>query len=538
MEWFDYIIVGAGSAGCVIANRLVTAGYTVCLLEAGPVDSNFFIHMPVGFVKTLANPALTWQFRTEPSVGSGGRSIVVPQGKTLGGSSSVNGMVFVRGQPNDYNSWAQRGNRGWSYEDVLPYFRRIESRLAPHDARYRGAQGLVPISDPDWRHPLCEAFIDGAASVGIPRNSDYNGATQEGAGYYQRNIRKARRVSSARAYLYPVMKNSSLKVLTNCRATAIRFEGKKAVGVAYKIGNTADEVRARREVILSAGAINTPRLLELSGVGNPEILAAAGVSTVHALPGVGENLADHYSPRLMAKAKNIDTINEMVRGPRLAKQMVNWLIGRPSILGLSAVVCHAFGRSDPALDAPDFTIIFTPASYKGGKLGVLEDHPGMTIGPWQMRPQSTGFVHIRNADLDSEPVVQPNYLDHENDRRVLISAIRVARLILHSGPMAPYFDYETLPGADAETDDELLAFARAYGSTSYHMAGSCRMGPVDGRNTVVDADLRVHGLEALRIADTSILPSMVSANTYATSLLVGEKAAASILASAQIQKAA
>lgn len=538
MDWFDYVIIGAGTAGCVIANRLVTAGHTVCVFEAGPVDRNVFIHLPVGFVKTLANPSLTWQFRTEPSAGSGGRSINLPQGKTLGGSSSVNGMVFVRGQPNDYDGWAQRGNRGWSYDDVLPYFRQIESRLAPHDPRFRGSEGPVPISDPDWRHPLCEAFIEGAESVGIPRSTDYNGAVQEGAGYYQRTIRNARRVSAAGAYLHPVMNNPHLKVLTNCRATSIGFDGKRATGVAYRLGETTGEVKARREVIISAGAINSPRLLELSGVGNPQILSAASVSLVHALPGVGENLVDHYSPRMIAKAKNIETINEMVRGPRFAKQVVNWLIGRPSVLGLSAVVCHAFGRSDPTLDAPDFTIIFSPASSTSGRLGVLDKHPGMTIGPWQMRPQSTGHVHIRSADINSDPVVQPNYLEHENDRRVLVAAIRVARSILHSAPMAPYFQSEVVPGADAVSDDELLAFARAYGSTSYHMAGSCRMGPAKDRNTVVDAELRVHGLDALRVADASILPTMVSANTHATSLLVGEKAAAAILASARLQDAA
>lgn len=538
MERYDYVIVGAGTAGCVIANRLVTAGYTVCLLEAGPVDRNFFIHLPVGFVKTLANPNLVWQFHTEPSAGSGGRQIYLPQGKTLGGSSSVNGMVFVRGQPNDYNAWAQRGNRGWSYEDVLPFFRKIENRLAPLDPQYRGDDGPMPVSDPDWRHQLCEAFIDGAASLGMPRNPDYNGPVQEGAGYYQRTIRGRWRVSAARGYLHPVMSNPRLRLLINCRATSIRFEGKRATGVAYLIGGRKAEAMATREVIVSAGAINSPRLLELSGMGSPDILSAAGIQTVHALPGVGENLVDHYSPRMLARAKNIDTINEMVRGVGLAREVFNWMLGRPSVLGLSAVVCHAFGRSDPALDVPDFTIIFTPASNKNGRLGVLEDHPGMTIGPWQMRPRSTGHVHIRSADIQDDPVIQPNYLSHEEDKRVLLAAIRVARTILHSPPMAPYFDTETLPGADAVSDDELLAFARQYGSTSYHMAGSCRMGPAADGDTVVDSNLCVHGIEALRVADASIIPAMVSANTYATSLLIGEKAAAAIIASARLKDAA
>jgi choline dehydrogenase len=538
MERFDYVIVGAGSAGCVVANRIINAGYTVCLLEAGPVDRNFFIHMPAGVVKTLLNPQLVWQFETEPTEGTGGRSLYLPQGKTLGGSSSVNGMVFVRGLPNDYNSWAQRGNPGWSYADVLPFFRKAENRLAPHDPDYRGAAGAIPITDADWRHPLCDAFIDGAESVGIPRAVDYNGAVQEGAGYYQRTIRNARRISAARGYLYPVLKHPNLKLVTNCRVTSVNFDGKRAKGVSYLLGGKSVEVLADREVILSAGAINTPRLLELSGVGNPEILKAAGITPVHELSGVGENLADHYSPRMVAKARDVVTVNEMVRGPRLAHQFLNWMIGRPSIFGLSAVVCHAFGKSDPVLDDPDFTIIFSPSSSTAGKLGVFDKHPGMTIGPWQMRPQSTGSVHIRNGDINNTPIVQPNYLSHETDRRTLVAAIRVARSILQSGPMARYFDSEVLPGADAQTDDELLAFARQYGSTSFHVAGSCRMGPVHDPNTVVDAELRVHGLQGLRVADASIMPSMVSGNTYATTLLIGEKAAASILATASLQKAA
>ena len=541
MDSFDYVIVGAGSAGCVIANRLVSAGHSVCVLEAGPVDRNFFIHLPVGFVKTLVNPALTWQFRTEPSLGSGGRAIPLPQGKTLGGSSSVNGMVFVRGQPDDYDGWAQRGNPGWGYADVLPHFRAIESRLAPHDADFRGSTGPLPISDPDWRHPLCQAFIDGAAIVGIPANADYNGARQEGAGYYQRTIRRGRRVSAARAYLYPVLKNPRLKVMTGCRVTAIRMEGRKATGVAYRRGGFAGEVAVQREVIVSAGAINSPRLLELSGIGNPDILSAAGVRPLHHLPGVGENLADHYSPRLVARVRNIETINELARGRRLGGQFARWLVGRPSVLGLSAVICHAFGRSDPALDAPDFTIIFSPASSSEGKLGVFDDYPGMTIGPWQMRPHSTGHVHIRNADLDADPVIQPNYLADERDQRVLLAAIKVTRAILRSVPMARFFESEVVPGVQVVSDEDLLAFAQTRGSTSYHMAGSCRMGPADQAeqgNTVVNHELKVHGIDGLRIVDTSIMPSIVSANTYATSLLIGEMGAAAILADARMQDAA
>ncbi|CAH1654769.1 MULTISPECIES: GMC family oxidoreductase N-terminal domain-containing protein [unclassified Chelatococcus] len=529
MDVFDYVIIGGGSAGCVIANRLVTAGASVCVLEAGPVDSNFFIHMPVGFVKTLFNPSLIWQFYSEPSEGSGGRKLYAPQGKTLGGSSSVNGMVYVRGQANDYNAWAQSGNRGWGYADVLPYFRRIESRMAPHDPNYRGSKGLLPVTDPDWRHPLCEAFIAGAQSIGLPRNADYNGATQEGTGYYQRTIAGSRRISAARAYLYPVMKKPNIRVLTDAQASSLILDGKRVVGVSYRRGGVASEVRARREVIVSAGAINTPRLLQLSGIGNPDVLTRAGVTVRHALNGVGENLSDHYSPRLVASVKNIGTINGLVKGPRLMSEFLRWSLRKPSVLALSAAVCYAFGRSDPALDAPDYTIIFTPASYKDGQLGVLDDYPGITAGAWQMRPESTGYVHITSADVNTAPTIQPNYLAAEKDRRVLLHAIRSARRILQSQPMAAYYDAERLPGASLQTDDELLDFARRYGSSTYHLAGSCRMGPSTARNTVVDDQLRVHGLENLRIADSSVIPAMVSANTYATALLIGEKAADFIL---------
>nr|WP_314256827.1 GMC family oxidoreductase N-terminal domain-containing protein [uncultured Devosia sp.] len=524
MKSFDYVIVGGGSAGCVIANRLVTSGATVCVLEAGPVDSNIFIHVPVGFVKTLHNPSLIWQFQTEGSDGTGGRKLYAPQGKTLGGSSSVNGMVFVRGQVDDYNGWAQRGNRGWGYDDVLPYFRRIENRLAEHDPKYRGSDGMLPITDPDWKHPLCEAFIDGAASQGMPRNADYNGPIQLGSGYYQRSIRKARRVSAARAYLYPVMKNDNLEVVTDAQAKSIVLEGKKAVGVRFSRRGQDMEVRANREVLICSGAINSPKLLQLSGIGDPDKLKAAGVEVKHALPGVGLNLSDHYSPRMVARAKNTETINNMVTGTRLLGQIARWVTGQPSVLGLSAAVCYAFGKSDPSLDAPDFTLIFTPASYKGGQLGTLDDFPGMTCGAWQMRPESTGYTHIKSADFREAPTIQPNYIEADNDKRVMLAAMRAARKVLQSGPMSDYYDSEALPGSDVQSDDELLHFARQYGSSTYHLAGSCRMGPSSDPTAVVDDQLRVYGLEGLRVADSSILPSMVSANTYASAMLVGEKA--------------
>ena len=532
MESFDYVIVGGGSAGCVIANRLVQAGASVCVLEAGPVDRNPFIHMPAGFVRTLFNPAITWQFQAEPSAWTGGRAVSTTQGRTLGGSSSVNGMVFVRGQSDDYDVWAQRGNRGWSYASVLPYFRRIERRISDDaDDRYRGREGNLPVTDVDWSHPLCEAFIAGAQGLGFPRNPDYNGATQAGVGYYQRVIHRTRRISAARAYLYPVMKQANLRVITSAQAAAILLEGRRATGVSYRLEGdpTLRSVHATKEVIVSAGAANSPKLLQLSGIGDPDLLGQHGIATTHALKAVGENLSDHYSPRIVARAKNVRTINGMVTGPRLAGQLMRWAMRKPSVLSLSAAVVYAFGQSEPSLHAPDYTVIFTPASYKEGKLGSLDNYPGMTCGAWQMRPESTGYVRIRSANPAEPPIIQPNYLSAEKDRQVLLRAIRAARDILATPELAPYYDMEMMPGSGKVSDADLLEFARNYGSSTYHLCGACRMGAEGDQSAVVDDQLRVHGMVGLRVADSSVMPAIVSANTYATTLMIGEKASDLIL---------
>ncbi len=532
MDQFDYVIVGGGSAGSVLANRLTGAGASVCVLEAGPRDRNPFIHIPAGFVKTLHDASITWRFQSEPSEWTGGRRLEATQGRVLGGSSSINGMVFVRGQSGDYDGWSRRGNRGWSYAEVLPYFKRLERRIGPADERYRGRAGPLPVTDPQWRHPLCEAFIAGAVRLGFPRNPDYNGATQEGVGYYQRVIDRDRRVSAARAFLYPAQKSDALVVRTDAPATAILFEGKRAVGVRYLHGGpgaAVREVRARKEVIVSCGTFNTPKLLQLSGVGPGPLLQSHGIEVRHPLAGVGENLSDHYTPRIVARAKGTLSINNFATGPRLLGEIAKWSLGRPSILGLSAAVVYAFGRSQPQLDAPDFTVIFTPASFREGFLGKLDTFPGMTSGAWQMRPRSLGYVRIASADPLAAPVIQPNYLAHEEDRRVLLAAIRTARRILATPELAPFYEREALPGVDWTSDDELLDFARRYGSSCYHFAGTCRMGPESDPTAVVDHELRVRGLEGLRVVDASIMPTMPSANTYASTLMIAEKGADLIL---------
>jgi choline dehydrogenase len=528
-DLFDYVIVGSGAAGSVLAHRLTEdPGVKVCVLEAGPPDRHPFIHVPGGFMKMLFNPDFTWQFKTEPSDGSGGRAIPTTQGRTLGGSSSINGMVYNRGQRADLDSWAQRGNRGWGYVDMLPYYKRTERRIGIADERIHGRDGNLPVTDIDWIHPICEAFMAGAVGAGIPRCADYNsGDRQEGVGYFQRAIHRGWRHSAARVFLHPARATGRLEVRTDARARAVLFDGKRAIGVSYvneRDRSTAHAVRARREVVLCCGTANTAKLLQISGVGPGPLLASIGVPVVHELRGVGENFRDHYSARLVARVRNSITINELARGMGLAGQIMRWMMGKPSILALSPSLVHWFWKSDASMDQPDLQGVFSPASYKQGFVGLLDDYPGMTCGVWQHRPESVGYVRARSADPFADPIIQPNYLADPIDRRVLLAGMRLARQLLHTPQLAPYFDGDMLPPAEVETDDELLDFARQYGSTAYHLIGTARMGPASDPTAVVDDELRVHGIEALRVADASIMPTMPSANTYATTMMIAEKA--------------
>ncbi|MEM9139087.1 MAG: GMC family oxidoreductase N-terminal domain-containing protein, partial [Pseudomonadota bacterium] len=457
MDTFDYIIIGAGSAGCVLANRLsVDPGTSVCVLEAGGRDWHPFIHMPAGFIKTYAMPSVNWMYKMEPSEGTAGRAIAAPRGKTLGGSSSINGHIYNRGQAADFDHWAQRGNRGWGYADVLPYFRRLERRIGAGEETYRGRSGGLTVTDIDWSHPLCEAFIEGCVENGIPRNLDYNGETQEGVAYAQRTIDKGRRVSAARAFLHPASKRRNLDVRTRAHVTGLTLDGKRVTGVTYTKGGRGGapvEIRARREVILSGGAYNSPQVLQLSGIGDPDHLSDLGIPVVHALPGVGRNLRDHYAPRLTARVKNIGTINERVRGLGLMKELVSYATRRKGILALSPTLIYCFWRSHPGVDQPDIQMTFTPASYAEGVQGTLEDAPGMTCAPWQQRPEASGYCRITSADPFEAPVINPNYLGAETDRQVVVRAMRLARTLLASRPLAPYYEREDFPGPEVETDD-------------------------------------------------------------------------------------
>lgn len=526
-DTFDYVIVGSGAAGSILANRLSADGATVCVLEAGPPDNSPFLHIPAGFIKAVFNKKYAWQFSSEGTAQTNGRRVPIPQGRTLGGSTSINGLVYNRGQAADFDHWASLGNPGWAYADVLPYFKSMERRVGGDD-RYRGRQGELPVTDIDWIHPLCEAFIAGAVEQGIPRNPDYNGAEQAGVGYFQRTISNGWRMSTAKCFLKPAMARKNLDVRTYAQATRVLFEGTRAVGVAYchpAHPSRVRAVRASREVIVACGAINTPKLLQLSGIGPADLLRQHGIDVVRDLPGVGENLSDHYSVRIVARVKNSKTMNELVKGFSLAGQISRWMMKRPSIMALSPSLLHYFWKSTPELTAPDLQGVFTPASYKEGYVGVLDDFPGMTAGVWQHRPDSRGQVRIQSADPLQDPIILANYLADERDQVTLVRGIRLARRLLQSQALAPFSDGEALPGPLCESDSELLDFARRFGVSSYHVNGTARMGPADDKYAVVDAQLRVHGVQNLRVIDSSVMPSMPSANICAATMMIGNKAA-------------
>ena len=529
---FDYVIVGAGTAGSILTNRLSADGARVCLLEAGPEDYHPFIHIPAGYIKNIYSRKLTWNFKSKPTQHTANRSFILPQGRVIGGSSSINGLNHVRGQPSDYDGWSQLGNQGWSYSEVLPYFKRSEKRIGLGNDEVRGRDGELPVTDLDLIHPTCEAFIEGAASLGIPRNPDYNRGDLAGLGYFQRNIHKGLRYSSSKAFLNPVRRLQNVEVRTNAQASSIIFDGNLAVGVRYVRGNrkgAIHEVRARCEVILCAGALNTPKLLQLSGVGPADLLKERGIEIQADLRGVGTNLQDHYGVRMVAQLKGVRTFNTMAQGFPLGLEILKWVFRRPSVIAVSPSLVHLFWKSSEQLELPDLEYVMTPASFRESTVGLLDKAPGMTLGVWQMRPKSRGYVKVLSRDIFEPPDINPNYLSDSYDQEILLRSIKLGRKLMATAPLQPYLEGTTNPHQSLQTDDELLNWARQEGITVYHMVGSARMGPDSDPEAVVDSQLRVKKLEKLRVADASIMPGLISGNTNAAVMMIAEKAADMIL---------
>lgn len=536
-EW-DYIIVGAGSAGCVLANRLsADPSNRVLLLEAGRKDDSPYIPIPVGFYKLLTSKEYNWGFWTEPEAGTGNRAIATPRGKTLGGSSSINGLLYVRGQPLDYDTWAQFGNRGWSYESVLPYFRRSETFVDGGDES-RGTDGPLSVTTTTEKHPLLDAWVDAAEAEGYPRNADYNDGDQEGFGYYQLTMRRGKRASTARAFLHPVMDRPNLTVETRAFATGLILDGRRAVGIRYTVDGRAREARARGEVILSAGAVQSPQLLELSGIGQGALLKSHGIDVVHDLPGVGENYRDHYGTRMRWRVTQPVTLNQLTRGLPFVKELARYALFGEGILTYGAGAVHGFVKSRPDMEAPDVQFHLAHASYADAATRKLEKEPGMTLAVCQLRPESMGTIHIKSPDPATPPAIVGNFLSNPIDVDALVEGMKIGRRIAGASPLDAYRGPEMTPGPDCTADADFERYARETGQTLYHIAGTAKMGPAGDRMAVVDDRLRVHGMEGLRVIDASIMPTLVSGNTNAATIMVAEKGADLILEDARARTAA
>ena len=529
MQTYDYIVVGAGSAGAAVAHRLSADAHNkVLLLEAGPA-SHPWSRIPIGYAKLLTNPAANWLYSSEPEANTNGRSIPVPRGKMLGGSSSINGMAFVRGQAQDFDTWSQMGNQGWSYDDVLPFFKRMERYEADGDDRYRGRDGPLRVTNPEPRDPLFATLIAAAGQVGIPHNPDYNGASQEGIAMSQATIASRQRMSTARCYLDPIRGRQNLHIETDALTESVLIEGKRCIGVRYSVRGEAREARAGREVVISAGTINSPQLLELSGIGDPERLRNLGIEVRQGLPGVGENLRDHYAPRTRwAIGTKGVTFNDRARGLGMVWQALRYAVSGRGLLGAVGAPIRAFVRSREGLEAPDLLLGWVPMLTELGPKGPkISRQSGVTCYAHPMRPESKGHIHIQSSDPRRPPAINFNFLSSSIDAELTVRAVRIARAVMTAPAMVPLQVTEIAPGTMQTTDDEIIGWVKRVAETTYHPVGTCKMG--NDAMAVVDARLRVHGIAGLRVADASIMPTLTSGNTNAPSIMIGEKAADMVL---------
>ena len=527
-ERADYIVIGAGSAGCVVASRLSEdPKVNVILLEAGPKDRHPMIHVPAGIRTLLEHPVINWNYSSEPEDGSGGRRIHWPRGKVLGGSSSINGMLYVRGNPADYDGWAQRGCNGWGYDDVLPFFMKSEDfRGDGGDEKYRSKGGPLVVEDYRTILPITHKFIEAAQQAGFPLTKDYNGAQQEGVSYSQMTRNRRFRASTARTFLAQAKGRPNLEIVTEAQTGKLLFDGKKCVGVAYRRGGRDLEVRANCEVIVCAGAVNSPHILQVSGIGPAQHLQSIGVDVLHDSPGVGGNLNDHYVVRISHRIKDMITINEMARGPRLLGEIAKYAFKGNGALTMGVTAAMVFSRSREGLSSPDLQLLYTPTSYTGRVIGDLEKKPGISVAICPVRPESRGTIMAENPDPMARPIIRPNYLSAENDSHVLFSGIQQTKSILEAPALAEVSLGQTVPTRDINTVEDAKQWAKDEGATIYHPVGTCKMG--EDAMSVVDPRLRVHGFEGLRVVDASVMPTVTTGNTNAPTIMIAEKAAAMI----------
>ncbi|MEQ8442190.1 MAG: GMC family oxidoreductase N-terminal domain-containing protein [Alphaproteobacteria bacterium] len=525
---FDYVIVGGGSAGCVLANRLsADPNVTVCLLEAGGEDRNPWIHIPAGYIKTMVDPSVNWLFETAPHPNTGDRPIPVPRGKVLGGSSAINAMIYVRGQASDYDTWAQMGCTGWSFDDVLPYFKKSENREQGGND-FRGTGGPLNTTEVTERYAILDRVVEAAGALGYPMHNDYNAGRQLGFSYFQVTQKNGRRFSAKKAYLQPVRGRRNLTVETGAFVQSVTFDARRATGVRMIRHGQEHTVRARREVILSAGGVQSPQLLELSGVGQGARLQALGIPVVHDLPGVGENLQDHYCSRLSWRLKDTDSLNRKTRGLPLMGELAKFLFTGKGALTMPAGIIAGFARSRPDLEEADLQFHIAHATFADPKKRVFDRFPGITFAPCPLRPESRGFIHAKTPNMADAPEIQPNFLEAAADRQVHLAGMRLARDIMAQAPVRPFVDTELQPGPDIDTDEAMMEHARTTGATLYHPTCTCKMGT--DPMAVVSPRLSVHGVEGLRVVDASIMPRLISGNTNAPTMMIAEKAADMILA--------